>query len=107
MIYIALQLKETPVIIEEITGLHSENAQELMDELNEVLENLIVPETRYLTVISEHMFTNYSLASWKIVGLCGEEGIFRMEFNLPSPSGKPVVEEPIVRVSRFDREDVI
>lgn len=106
MIYVALQLNQTPAIIEEVTGLYLDDAQELLDDLDDLIRDLIVPETKYLTVISEHLFRDYSLASWRIVALNGEEEIFRMDFTprLPEP---PAVEEPARRVSRFDREDVI
>lgn len=107
MIYISLQLNQDPVIIEEVTGLYSEDAQELLDELNELLEDSKATGTTYLTVISQYLFKNYNLGSWRVVAVRSEDEIFRMEFNLPSPSGKPVVEEPIIRVSRFEREDVI
>jgi hypothetical protein len=105
MIYISLQLDQTPVTIEEVTGLNSENAQELLDDLNDCIGTRAT-ETSYFTLISQHLFRNYDRASWRVVARRGEVEVFRMDF-IRSKSSVPIVEEPVTRISRFEREDVI
>lgn len=107
MIYILLQLSQNPVIVEEVTGLDSEYAQELLDDLSELLEYSRTKDIDYLTVISKHMFKNFDRGSWRVVAMRGEDEAFRMDFQRSQPVVLSVIEEPINRISRFEREDVI
>lgn len=106
MIYILLQLDQNPVIVEEVVGLDFENAHELLDDLNELLEYSRTKEIDYLTVISKHLFKDFDHGSWRVVARRGEDEVFRMDF-IRSRSSVPIVEEPVTRISRFEREDVI
>lgn len=111
MIEVFIQLNEPSARLDKLRYWKKSEAGDAQ-KLQPELEELLVRIGRYgpmdlITSLGNHLLENYNFGPWKLVLMLGTKEGFTLEFAAQFKADLKEIQQPIIRVSRYDRTPVI